>query len=380
MRKYTAAIILIVISVGLISWGGVGHKTVATIAYNHLTPKAKDAVKALLGDTTMADVASWADEIRMKPQYKYTTPLHYVDLPLGLSYSTFRDTVTGQPADNVYKAVMQCEKDLSSTTTNNEQKSVALKYLIHFIGDLHKPMHVSRAEDQGGNTIQVQYLGKGSNLHSVWDSKLIGTEGKSFEQMSDDYDTATEKQIKEWQSEPLLKWLWESYQITTKLYSEVEQNNKLDEAYYKAHINIVHERVEMAGIRLAGVLNSIFEHQNIVATSVTRTPPTVKQMSNEAGFAGVKLEEVSQHIGERVAVQGVVADYKKFEDMVLVNLGAPYPNNPLTLVFKGDAVALSNRVIASKGKKILVIGTIVDYKGKPQIEVRIANQVLEAPQ
>lgn len=379
MKKYFFSVSFLAIAIALISWGSIGHKTVATIASNHLTPKAKAAVQALLGDTTMADVASWADEIRMKPQYKYTTPRHYVDLPLGLSYQAFKDTVSDQPADNVYKAVLQCEKDLSDPNGNKEQKAVALKFLIHFVGDLHQPMHVSRAEDQGGNTIQVQYQGKGSNLHSVWDSKLIGTEGKSFEQMSVDYDTASARQIKIWQNEPLVKWLWESYQITTKLYAEVEKNNKLDEAYYNTHISIVHQRIEMAGIRLAGILNKIFESQDIRKLTNNKPVSVVWQQSGTQNFAGIKLEDADKHVGERVAVQGLISDHKKFKNMVLVNLGAPYPNSPLTLVFKDDATSISERVIALTGKRILVTGTIVEFKGKPQIEVVNANQLSQIP-
>jgi hypothetical protein len=259
MKKIVLVSFLAAFSLTLISWGRVGHKTVATIAYNHLTPKARSMVKSLLADTTMADISSWADEVRMKPEYEYTTPRHYVDLPLHLSYKVFTDTVLYQKADNVYKAVVQCEKDLSSKQTNKEQKAVALKYLVHFIGDLHQPMHVSRAEDQGGNTIQLQYNGEATNLHSLWDSKLIGTEGKSFEQMAVDYDKATPAQIAQWQKDPLMKWLWESYQITTKLYAEIEQNNDVGEDYYKSHIGIVNQRVEMGGIRLAGILNRIAE-------------------------------------------------------------------------------------------------------------------------
>ncbi|MES2268764.1 MAG: S1/P1 nuclease [Bacteroidota bacterium] len=369
MRKHFALSLISFVSLILISWGVVGHKTVATIAENHLTPKAKAAVKALLGDTTMADVASWADEIRTKSQYKFTTPRHYVDLPLGLSYKVFIDTITNQPADNVYKAVIQCEKDLSSKSTSNEQKAVALKYLIHFVGDLHQPMHVSRAEDQGGNTIQLQYNGKGTNLHSLWDSKLIGTEGKSFEQMSVDYDTATAKQIRQWQSEPLSKWLWESYQITTKLYAEAAQNNKLDDNYYKSHINIIHERIEMGGIRLAGILNRIFES----STYNNLRPTTEKAPETTSRPKQVSLEYAASHVGQTVYVIGKVADQKEVGGMMLLNMGAAYPNQVLTIVLKGNALEGYKKLACDE---VGAIGKVVIYKGRPEIIVSDTNDLI----
>jgi hypothetical protein len=102
---------------------------------------------------------------------------------LGLNYQAFSDNIKNQSQDNVYKALLKNEKMLKAPSSTKEQKAAALKFIVHFVGDLHQPVHVSRAEDKGGNTIQVQFGGQGTNLHSLWDSKLIGKEGKSFEQM-----------------------------------------------------------------------------------------------------------------------------------------------------------------------------------------------------
>lgn len=247
------------LSLALISWGVVGHKTVATIASNHLTPKARLMVKSLLGDTAMADISSWADQILKEGPFKNTAPRHYINAPLGLSYPNFVQEIKNQPQENVYKAVTQCEKDLQDPTLSQQKKLEALKFIVHFVGDLHQPMHVSRAEDKGGNTIQLQFEGQGTNMHSLWDSKLIAKEGKSFDQMALDYDTATPQQIKAWQKDELLKWLYESYQISSQLYPEIEQNNKLGDEYHAKYMPVVQQRILKAGIRLAGLLNSIAE-------------------------------------------------------------------------------------------------------------------------
>jgi len=259
MKKYLLLALSVCFCFLFISWGYVGHKTIGTIAENHLTPNAKTAVKSLLGDQSIADVASWADNVRNQPEYQYTGPWHYLEFTLGMNYEDFSKHVEGMDANNVYGAILKFEAELKSDTTSHAERIVALKFLIHFISDCHQPMHLSKAEDKGGNTVIVQFDGQDTNLHSLWDSKLIDHQGFTFDKMAKEYDTATPEQIKQWQSGSQMKWIFESYQIAGKIYAEVEKNNnKLDEAYYKANIPVVQERIEMAGIRLAGVLNSIF--------------------------------------------------------------------------------------------------------------------------
>jgi DNA-binding protein YbaB len=383
MKKYLTIALLCVISIGLISWGVIGHKTVATIAENHLTPKSKQMVKALLGNESVADVASWADQVLKEPEYKNTAPQHYLNVPLGLSYADFQKEVLAQTRDNVYIALLKNEEVLKAQTSTKEQRATALKFIVHFVGDLHQPMHVSRAEDKGGNTIQVQFDGQGTNLHSLWDSKLIGKDGKTFEQMSIDYDKAAPQQIKQWQSDDMMKWLFESYQISSKLYTEIEQNNKLDDAYYKSHIGIVHERIEMAGIRLAGLLNKIFASatynypQSIASTKGAKAPSMVNfgPQTSEA-FKTIPVEDAAKHIGESVSIKAKVYSYKELANMTLVNLGAEYPNQLLTVVLKGDAKALSTQI---DNKLLCVKGKLELYKGKPEMVVTDAGQIQIEP-
>src|SRR4051812_6744317 len=96
------AIALVVISS---SWGKKGHQVVAGIAESHLSPKAKSAVVDLLGDNSMADIATWADEVRNDSAYRYTAPWHYLNLPLGLNFKQFRKAVKAQGGNNIYQAI-----------------------------------------------------------------------------------------------------------------------------------------------------------------------------------------------------------------------------------------------------------------------------------
>jgi len=270
--KYLLPFCFVIISFTLISWGVTGHHAIGKIAAGHLTPAAAQAVHELLGTESLADVSTWADELRMKPEYKYTTPWHYINLPLGLNYNEFKNKVENMTADNVYSAMLKQEQVLSDENSPKEKKAEALKFIVHFVGDLHQPMHISRAEDQGGNTIQLNYEGKGTNLHSLWDSRLIEHQGLNYERLAEKYDHVSAKQTKKWQHAPLINWMWESYQISSVLYTEVDQmkGRTLDADYDDKHYPIIEKRLQQAGLRLAGLLNSIFKNNPELAASVQK--------------------------------------------------------------------------------------------------------------
>lgn len=259
MKKYFLTALSLIISLSLISWGIKGHQAVGQIAENHLTPKTRESIQKLLGHESLAEVSTWADEIRTIPQYKGTGIYHYVNLPSGLSFEQFANTIKTMPEDNVYKIVLRCEQELKDPSRSKNQKVIALKFLVHLVGDLHQPMHVSHAEDKGGGTISVSLMGYNYNLHGLWDEGLIDHEGLSSKQMAINYDTARPEEIKKWQSDDLMIWLWESYQVATILYQEAAENPLFDEEYYKTHITVLQKRIEKGGIRLAGVLNGIFD-------------------------------------------------------------------------------------------------------------------------
>jgi hypothetical protein len=365
LKKHSGTALLIC-AITLISWGGTGHKTVAKIAENHLTANTKLNVDALLAGQSMADVASWADGLRNDPNYSNTSSWHYINAPLGLSYEEFSKTVKAQGSTNVYGALLKCEDDIRSQTTTVQQKTDALKFIIHFVGDMHQPMHVSRAEDKGGNSIQMQFDGKGTNLHSLWDSGLINKKSETFEQMAVGYDNATPQEIAAWQSTDPIRWAYESYEISAKLYAEAEKDNKPGDAYYQQYLPVVQQRIEMAGIRLAGVLNELFKDVHIKITSVVLMPPPPIGNQPRPKAPGAKLEDLKDLIGKEVSVSGKVYSMKDIGSMVLVNLGAAYPNQLLTLALKDQAKDLAAKLT---DKTITVEGTVIDFKGKLEIVV-----------
>jgi hypothetical protein len=381
---------LLSISVFLLSWGVTGHRAVGKIAEDHLTANAKTGVTDLLGSETLSQVSTWADEVRGQEAYRQTAPWHYINLPLGLSYAEFETKVKGMTQPNVYNALLEQERLITDPSVSKDKKTEALKFIVHFVGDLHQPMHVSREEDKGGNTIQLNYEGQGTNLHAVWDSKLIDHEGLDYEQLAHKVDQATPAQISQWQSDPLIKWIWESYEISSKLYSEVDamKSRSVGQEYYDAHINIIGQRLEQAGIRLAGVLNSLFKNGPVtsggngsaasggsagVGGGMSIARPVADGAAQQPPVK-IDVKDAEKHVNQNVIVTAKVYGIKALEELTLVNLGAAYPDQPMTVVLRGNARSVA---VGIDGKTITVTGTVTLYKGKPEIVVNDPKMVTQ---
>ncbi|WP_201985209.1 S1/P1 nuclease [Hymenobacter rubidus] len=245
----------------LLAWGVVGHRAVARIAENHLTAHTRHEVASLLGPETMPLASIWPDEVRSDPQYSYTAPWHYLNVASGLDFAGFVAQLNGDaPAANAYGALLQARKDLKDPAKTTDEKRVALKFLIHLVGDIHQPLHVGHGEDKGGNDIKVTWRSKEeTNLHSVWDYALVEYPGFSFTEMAAAYDHATPAQIKQWQKDDMRTWAFESYQLCGPIYAAAAANPKFDWHFYPTFGPTMEERILKAGIRLAGVLNELFD-------------------------------------------------------------------------------------------------------------------------
>lgn len=381
MKKLLSLGACLLVAICLVSWGFTGHRTVALIAANHLTAQAKAAVADLLDGQSMADVSTWADEVRNTPEYKHTAPWHFLNLPIGLSQQEFNKAVTAQAKSNVYNALLDNMKILSIDRTK-ENRALALKFIIHFVGDLHQPMHISRAEDKGGNTIQVQFDNKGTNLHSLWDSKLLDKQGLSDVQLVEKLDRKRQQQESILTKSEPIQWIWESYQISSKIYKDVNSGNKLDDTYYNSNIGTVNNQIEKAGIRLAGILNEVFKNytladalKNVPKVTVNSDGSITKVLEGNAtqGIVSViDIKDAAGSIGKTVSITGKVFGSRDMGSLYLVNMGAAYPSQLLTVVLRGEAKKLGTEL---NGKTVRVSGRITEYKGKPQIEITDPNMI-----
>ena len=240
-------------------WGQTGHRIVAEVAQNHLTPEAEQAVRELLGGVSMARISVWADEARGKDEWSFTRTWHYTTIPDGETY----ETAEKQPDGDVITALRKYENVLRSSDATKDEKVTALKFFIHFAGDVHQPLHVGNGEDRGGNDVDVSWYGEKARLHSVWDSDIIEHTELSFTEFTRFIDHATEDQIKDWQDDNYVDWAMESYNVRDQVYSFSKKGNNsrlpyLSWDYRNMAVPIVEKRLLKAGIRLAGILNDIY--------------------------------------------------------------------------------------------------------------------------
>ena len=242
------------------AWGVDGHRGVGLIADRHLTEKARRQVTALLGTQTLALVSTQPDEMRYLPEYKETAPWHYVNTAMGLGHDQYLQAVKGQTNPNAYNVLLTKIKEMRDPSKTPAQRAEALVFVVHIVGDIHQPMHTGRAEDKGGNDIKLTYRGKDTNLHSLWDSGLIDYLGLTYTEMGQQCQVVPAPLAKTWQAaQDPAEWLFESYTAATQLYAEAAQNPNPDYRYYPAHADLMKQRIQQAGIRLAAVLNEAFK-------------------------------------------------------------------------------------------------------------------------
>ncbi|AMR32736.1 hypothetical protein A0256_15545 [Mucilaginibacter sp. PAMC 26640] len=362
MRKALTVITLISSSLLLMSWSVTGHKTVAQIAENHLSARANSCIKLLAGKHSLGSVSSWADEVKNQPQYKNTGPWHYISVPPNLGFAAFERAVKNDKADNIYNALLKNEAILTAATSDLQARSTALKFIVHLVGDIHQPMHVTRiGADRGGNNIQLQYDGKGTNLHQVYDSGLLNHQAVPYQDLAAKLDNGTSP--KPTLTDPVMHWLFESYQISNKVYAEVGSKKTLTDAYYQSHIAVVNQRLQLAGLRLANLLNGLFAAP-VYNHQLPASP--IPEVKTAGEVRAININNVADYVGYKADVSGKVYGYKSFPGLVLVDLGAPYPNQKLTLVLKGNAITLASLI---NGKQITVTGMLKKRKGKMEIVI-----------
>ena len=296
------------------AWGCEGHQVVALIAQRNLTPHALAMVKQILRDAPidpslsryckeggtdpMADASTWPDDIRsLRPE---TPPWHYIDIPLGTSHGEIAKFCP-LPESCVTQAITDQLAILRSPGIDPQKNADALRFLIHFVGDLNQPIHATTNNDQGGNCVPVAYFDAlpqlrnpdtesyAPNLHGVWDTNILAriTEGETSEQVASELDQLFRSKIVRWKkaSADVNGWAWESYELAEKIvYGKLpvripieapqhvkscaddnhistrmlKLNERLEHPYQDIAAPVVQQQIAKGGARLALLLNQLW--------------------------------------------------------------------------------------------------------------------------
>jgi len=294
MRRTVGSVLAILIALlssgELIAWGVQGHRLVGSIAADRLTPVAKRNVAWLLDGQTLADVSSWADTLTS--DQVQTSYWHYLNIPPDArGYDRDRDCPR-QPGveagsrgdrwrDCVVDRIAYWEERLGDAKLDRADRATALKFIVHFIGDLHQPFH-ALGVGRGGNDIKVRVFGEANcgpstslgpsragsrggndparpnpcNLHSVWDSRLIAHRAlDDGEYLAELRSVIGRKGLGSLPAGTPAQWAEQSFRLAKE--ALVAPDTNIDEAYYRRHITVIDERIALAGLRLAASLNRI---------------------------------------------------------------------------------------------------------------------------
>jgi hypothetical protein len=241
------------------AWGRLGHRVAARMAEDRLTPKAHAAVRSLLAGMSFAEASTWADEQQEVPD---SGRWHYVNVP---AREARYDRKYCPPAGCVVSKIEEFKNILLNPKAGRIQKQQALKFLIHFVADLHQPLHVGDNNDQGGNLLQVRFFGEGTNLHRVWDSEIMRRHTENESVWLWDFDfIANPRMVTEWSTGSPEDWATESLVIAKEAYRisgagrGMPSGSRLGSAYYNLALPIIQKQLAKAGNRIAYILNGIF--------------------------------------------------------------------------------------------------------------------------
>ncbi len=236
------------------AWGRDGHAMIAEVAVQRLSGNAQAQVTNLLDGMPPDEAASWMDAMRRNGRYRYMQHWHYINISKDSSY---------QPGgkDDIIYALEQSFLVLKNKLGSDSQRREALLILMHLMGDLHQPLHTGYATDKGANKLQVNISGrKGTNLHHLWDSDIIQRKDITLQTVISYGKTLTPSALAAIQRGDVISWMSESRGHLPHVYQFT--GHTVDEVYMRNAEALVTRQLFVAGVRLAAVLNTIFNSRS----------------------------------------------------------------------------------------------------------------------
>lgn len=241
------------------AWGQTGHRVIGELADERISGKTRAEIATILGAEDLAEASTWADEERPNPATFWQTeagPYHYVTVPAGRVYAD-----VGPPREgDALSALERFSATLRDPGARQADKALALRFVIHIIGDVHQPLHAGRGDDRGGNDVKLRWFGEETNLHSVWDTRMLEGRNLSYSEYANwlgrQIDPA--ETIAWWDADPQV-WIAESTAIRDRIYPQADQEMpNLGYEYQYEHLGTAEQRLQQGGIRLAAYLDELF--------------------------------------------------------------------------------------------------------------------------
>jgi hypothetical protein len=279
MRRFLAlllAAVLLALPAPAGAWGKTGHRVIGAIAARLVSRHTRHEIRAILGVEGIAEASTWPDFERSNPDdfwQKEAGPLHYVTVPVGKTYAE----VGAPPEGDAVTALHRFVGVVRDPAASREAKALALRFIIHIVGDLHQPLHAGNGTDKGGNDVKVLFNREATNLHAVWDSGLIDQEQLSYSEMAAWlFARVTPADRRDWRVTDPMVWIGESVALRDRIYPAAVADPRdaaapgaadkpaapgrpdLGFAYVYTWTASRDRRLEQGGVRLAAYLDALF--------------------------------------------------------------------------------------------------------------------------
>ncbi len=347
------------------AWYDFGHRVVARLAEARLTPIARAAVTDLLGGQSLADAGGWADQVKgSRPE---TAGLHFVNIPLDAD--RYVPAVHCPGGHCLLAAIERDRALLADPGAAAPERAEALRFLVHWLADLHQPLHVSDNGDRGGNDVTVRFMGRARNLHQVWDGEIL----EAVQPDEASYLAHLTRRMREMNLPALergtpIDWAMEGYQVARRHAYRLPASGEVGSDYVAANLPRVDRALIAAGVRLAWVLNAALDGYRPTEAPPASTPGTVSD------------REAAAHVGAVVTVVGTVASVKTSRaGNIYLNFGADYPRQTFSAVVLRPRGAWTVGLDTLAGRRVAVTGRVERYRGQPQIRLERPEQLAPAP-
>lgn len=255
-KRLSLSVISCVTALSAFAWGQKGHDVTAYIAECHLTPTTLAAVTELLDGQSPVYWANWLDNASHTADYAYSKTWHYKNIDADKTYWTQPEL----PEGDVVRALRMNIKVLADSTKSRDERQLAMKMLVHLMGDLHQPMHMGRSTDRGGNNVKVRYFGRDANLHGIWDTNLLESAHKwSYTEWQQQLDRLPESVEVVTIGGNIDDWGQKTASLAAQIYSAANQSLNFSYNEVAEWAPIIEAQLLIGGLRLAHVLNSIYD-------------------------------------------------------------------------------------------------------------------------
>lgn len=256
IRLFFLLLLLLWPSHHLLAWGKTGHRVIAQVAYDNLTPRARRQVDRILGKHGIVYYSNWADEIKSDTIYPDSYDWHYQDFDPGLSDSALVACLTHYPQEggNLFRAM----DSLVALLHNDPSNADALRFVVHLMGDRFCPMHTAHLDDLGGNRVFLQWFKQPYNLHRIWDDGLIEASRYSYSEYAEylqDHFADQARAIRQMSDADLLR---HNYALTNEIYDYYADWDGNCWHYLYHFTPKMEWQLYASGIRLAMLLNDIY--------------------------------------------------------------------------------------------------------------------------